>query len=76
MTPESIASYIAIGLASVTFLYTFLANSPKDHQARTSRLEIDHAETKRDLANLVKNLDRLAELVYARERKTNNGRNG
>lgn len=73
MTVEQLVSYGAAVLALMTFLYTYHAQHPKETQGRVSKLEIDHAETKRDLANLIKTVDKLAELVYAREER--NGRN-
>lgn len=66
------AAYGAFAVAILTFLYTHLANTPKETQGRVGKLEIDHAETKRDLANLIKTVDKLADLVYAKEER--NGR--
>lgn len=71
MTPEQIA-YAALASSILSILFSAVVSTPKETRARVGNLEVNHAETKRDLANLIKTVDKLAELVYAKE--THHGR--
>lgn len=69
-------AYAAFGVALLTFVYQFISSSPKDDKQRINNLEKGHAETVRDLAALIKTVDRLGLLVdrYIEFRMDQNGR--
>jgi hypothetical protein len=72
MTVEQMATWGALAISILSMLYSSVTHSPKEVQNTLNGMRVDHAETKRDLANLIKTVDKLAELVYAREER--NGR--